>query len=246
MSDLWLLALLLQTLAWPSGANDKLVTLSRNRKPTAHLLGGVAQVHESGVRDEALVRRGSVVGVVMASTDHADDDVWRPSIALVPKGATSVAGDDTLAGMVADIFKADLSRNKVLIVWRQLQATLSDSMWMQLIDDAHAQALDLNFPTPEGETFLHVAVRRGYTGSVKKLLDAGIDPNLRVTARGRDHGNTALHAAVTDVSTETAAQRDLVKMLVTNPATDVCVWNGSGQYVWSCVGCSTAALLLLT
>lgn len=51
----------------------------------------------------------------------------------------------------------------------------------------------LTYSTPEGDTCLHIAVRRGDMKATKLLLDAGVDVN-----RPGDMGSTALHCAQTE------------------------------------------------
>ena len=43
-------------------------------------------------------------------------------------------------------------RSDILIVWQKLQATSGDVGWLKVIEDAHQDELDLDFPTAGGET----------------------------------------------------------------------------------------------
>ena len=66
---------------------------------------------------------------------------------------------------VDDIEAQSKRRSDILLVWHKLWATGTDTGWLEVIRSAHQagqmehhRSLDLDFPTPEGETILYKAV----------------------------------------------------------------------------------------
>ena len=96
-------------------------------------------------------------------------------------------------GTVGTVESTIKQRTMILAYWRELRGKRGDNAWLDVINRAEAAEVDLNFPTPDGETILYKAAEHRYVRSVRRLLELEVDPNLKVTVMGNDYGNTALH-----------------------------------------------------
>ena len=190
-SRTWLLTELLKQLPWPGGTTSKLFTLAQCRLPTAQLMFDVESVGDTGRLEYTSSRRRS-------SSSGRGTLVLMPPSGEPQHGPRRLAfcGNNTLEELQS-VEVQNRRRTKIIIVWQQLRATSRDTGWLKVITKAHHRRLDLNFPTPQGETILHKAVEYRYVKSVERLLEYNVNVNLQVTAMGDDYGNTALHNAVT-------------------------------------------------
>ena len=68
-----------------------------------------------------------------------------------------------------------------LHMWRNLRVARGDRAWCKIVNDAQIIGVDLNFPTPEGETVLYMAALQHYSLCVQKLLAAGVKANVQVS-----------------------------------------------------------------
>eukprot|EP00618_Florenciella_parvula_P016977 CAMPEP_0119473200 /NCGR_PEP_ID=MMETSP1344-20130328/4942_1 /TAXON_ID=236787 /ORGANISM="Florenciella parvula, Strain CCMP2471" /LENGTH=2127 /DNA_ID=CAMNT_0007506261 /DNA_START=134 /DNA_END=6517 /DNA_ORIENTATION=- len=200
-SNGWLLVQLLEQLPWPAGTTSKLFTLAQCRCPTAQLLVNVETAGDMG------------------------------GLQLSARRRSSFALGGCVVASPADVDVQNKRRSDILLVWQKLWATGSDAGWLEVITSAHQGRLDLDFPTPEGETILYKAAGYRHIKSVAQLLELGANTNLQVTAMGNDYGNTALHALVTDLRAgeQSPAQLRILRMLLAHPPTDAAIYNGLGK-----------------
>ena len=122
------------------------------------------------------------------------------------------------AGAVGTVESDVRQRAEVLRFWRVLRAVRGDGAWLRVINEADAAEVDLNYPTPDGETILYKAAEHRYVGSVERLLELDVDVNRQVTAMGSDYGNTALHVLASGLH---AGQSDSPR----------CTWNFNSYVV---------------
>jgi hypothetical protein len=120
--DMGLLTRLLEQVPWPAGPTSKLLTLAQCRCPMAQLLVGVESVGDTGT---------------LKVNEHRQS-----SLALHGGGRAALR----------EIDLENERRSDILIVWQKLQATSGDVGWLKVIEGAHEDGLDLNFPTAGGET----------------------------------------------------------------------------------------------
>ena len=132
--DMWLLTTLLERVPWPAGPTSKLLTLAQCRCPMAQLLADVETVGNTGTLKVNKRRRQSSFMVHFPLS--------RSSFGLHGRDRALLEGIDL----------ENERRSSILIVWQKLQATSGDVRWLKVIEGAHQDGLDLDFPTAGGET----------------------------------------------------------------------------------------------
>ena len=119
-------------------------------------------------------------------------------------------GDVVRVGAILDAHPELLTTREPPYDWTLLHAAAQMGQ-VAIVDLLLARGLDVNAKEKgDDTTALHWAAAAGKVDVVKRLLDAGIDP----VGAGDDHGLTAIGWASCWPGTETAAHREIVRLLL--------------------------------